>query len=322
MAFQTATGQDLRLAADWLRRSELVAIPTETVYGLAGNALDDRAIVKIFETKERPLYNPLIIHVGHPDQINDLIVSPDAEVRALIDAFWPGPLTLLLDRTPRVPDLVCAGLPRVAVRMPDHGLTLALIQTCGFPLAAPSANLFGRISPTTAEHVKSQLAGRIPYILDGGPCRVGVESTILGREDGVWKIYRRGGVTMADLEPVIGPVEVVTTSEVPEAPGMLPWHYAPETPLTIGDTPPPGAKRVGLLRFRKAMPGVPEEHQFILAPDGDLRSAARRLYEGLHHLDALHLDQLLAEPVPEEGIGRAINDRLRRAATPRHPDSI
>ncbi len=317
MDWKTVIGKDLDQAAHWLRKGELVAIPTETVYGLAGNALDEKAIVKIFETKERPLYNPLIIHVAHADQAKSLVLDWDDQVQALMDAFWPGPLTLLLDRSPAVPDLVCAGLSRVALRMPDHPLTLDLIQNCDFPLAAPSANLFGRISPTTAEHVLGQLNQRIPYILDGGPCRVGVESTIIGRENGEWKIYRVGGITQAELEPFIGQAERVAPSDRPDAPGMLPWHYAPRTTLTIGEPSVSPGDRIGWLRFSSLGQGVPGERQFVLAPDGDLHTAARRLYAGLHELDALGLDHLIAEPVPDQGIGRAINDRLRRAAAPR-----
>ncbi len=317
MEWKTTIGTDLDQAASWLRQGELVAIPTETVYGLAGNALDEQAVVKIFETKERPLYNPLIIHVAHAEQARSLVLDWDDQVQALMDAFWPGPLTLLLERSPAVPDLVCAGLSRVALRMPDHPLTLDLIKRCDFPLAAPSANLFGRISPTTAAHVFSQLNHRIPYILDGGPCRVGVESTIVGKEANEWKIYRAGGVTRAELEPIIGKVKKVNPADRPDAPGMLPWHYAPRTPLTLGGSAENPADRIGWLRFSSLGPGIPGERQFVLAPDGDLHTAARRLYAGLHELDALGLDQLIAEPVPNKGIGRAINDRLKRAAATR-----
>lgn len=314
MIVETRIGCDLQEAADWLQRGELVAIPTETVYGLAGNALDEQAVVKIFEAKERPLYNPLIVHVANSGQVSALVQDWDQQVQALMDAFWPGPLTLLLDRSPAVPDLVCAGLPRVALRIPDHDLTRQLIEQCGFPLAAPSANLFGRISPTTAHHVLDQLDQRIPYILDGGPCKVGVESTIIGREQGRWKIYRAGGITRSDLELVIGPIEMITQSDMPVAPGMLPWHYAPRTPLALNEPPPESGDRIGWLRFSTLSPLVPGEWQFVLAPDGDLYTAARRLYAGLHELDALGLDYLIAESVPEKGIGRAINDRLKRAA--------
>lgn len=317
MRFETRIGTDIDEAASWLKTGELVAIPTETVYGLAGNALDEKAVVKIFDTKERPLYNPLIVHVSNAGQVNSLVQEWDEEVQALMDSFWPGPMTLLLDRSPAVPDLVCAGLDRVALRMPDHDLTRALIDQCGFPLAAPSANLFGRISPTTAAHVLGQLDRRIPYILDGGPCRVGVESTILGRENGRWKIYRAGGIMQSELEPIIGYTEGVNASDRPSAPGMLPWHYAPRTPLALEYPPEHSGDRIGWLRFSSLSPAVPGERQFVLAPDGNLHTAARRLYAGLHELDALGLDFLVAEPVPDSGIGRAINDRLKRAAAVR-----
>lgn len=316
MKYQTEIGDSIETAAHWLKEGHLVAFPTETVYGLAGNALDPAAVVQIFETKERPLYNPLIVHAANPEQARQLTREWPKGLDHLIDTFWPGPLTLLLDRQTQIPDLVTAGLDRVAIRIPEHALALSLIETCGFPLAAPSANLFSRISPTTADHVFRQLEGRIPYILDGGPCAVGLESTILGLDQGHWTIYRQGAITAADLEAFLGRVQTIKPTESPVAPGMLPMHYAPRSPLTFGaigshasDLANP---RIGWLLFQEDRDVAGP--RFILAPDGDLRSAARRLYAGLHELDQLQLDAIMAEPAPDQGLGRAINDRLQRAA--------
>ncbi len=317
MTYATVTGTAIEEAADWLRKGHLVAFPTETVYGLGGNALHADTVVRIFETKERPLYNPLIVHVTQVDEAKALLRQWPTGLDILTNTFWPGPLTLLLERNHLVPDLVTAGLDRVAIRIPDHPMALALIRACGFPLAAPSANLFSRISPTTAEHVSHQLEGRIPYILDGGPCTVGLESTIIGLQDGRWCIYRQGAVTAPDLEAFVGKVHTALPTPSPVAPGLLPMHYAPRTRLEFGPLAPGDPRlrspRTGLLRFDRRLPGI-SAVQVILAPDSSLHTAARELYAALHRLDSLPLDLILAEPVPEEGLGRAINDRLQRAA--------
>lgn len=316
MEYSTLTGSSTEEAARWLKDGHLVAMPTETVYGLAGNALDPTAVVRIFETKERPLYNPLIVHVASVDEARQLARTWPAALDRLARMFWPGPLTILLPRKELVPDLVTAGLDRVAIRIPDHPLAMELIRTCGFPLAAPSANLFSRISPTTAEHVQRQLDGRIPYILDGGPCTIGLESTIIGEEQGHWSIYRQGAITAPDLEAFLGRVRLQEERSPIAAPGMLPMHYAPRTPLLFGEIDPADPrlkkKKVGLLLFqqRRSTPAP----QLVLAPDGDPRTAARYLYAALHQLDAMGLEAILAEPAPEQGLGRAINDRLQRAA--------
>lgn len=316
MEYSTLTGSSTEEAARWLKEGHLVAMPTETVYGLAGNALDHAAVVRIFETKERPLYNPLIVHVASVEEVRHLVRVWPAGLDRLTRMFWPGPLTILLQRNELVPDLVTAGLDRVAIRIPDHPLALDLIRACGFPLAAPSANLFSRISPTTAEHVQRQLDGRIPYILDGGPCTIGLESTIIGEEQGHWSIYRQGAITAPDLEAFLGRVRLQEERSPIAAPGMLPMHYAPRTPLHFGEIDPEDPrlkkKKVGLLLFqqRRSTPTP----QLVLAPDGDPRTAARYLYAALHQLDAMGLDAILAEPAPDLGLGRAINDRLQRAA--------
>lgn len=317
MAFNTEIGTSIETAAVYLKEGQLIGMPTETVYGLAGNALDPEVIAKIYEVKERPLYNPLIIHVAEQDQARSLVREWPPELEKLMSLFWPGPLTLLLERSKGIPDLVTAGLPRVAIRLPDHQMARDLILACGFPLAAPSANLFTRISPTTAMHVHAQLEGRIPYILDGGPCAIGLESTILGHENGRWVIYRTGAITASDLAPFLGIVHTYQGTKTPVAPGMLPMHYAPKTKLVFGpmnaEAPEVKSGRAALLRFKSRLPS--KCPQVILAADGQTRTAAKNLYAAMHELDALGKDIILAEPVPEEGIGRAINDRLRRAGS-------
>lgn len=316
---ETELGKDWQKAADLLRSGAVVAIPTETVYGLAGNALDDRAVATIFAVKNRPSFDPLIIHTSDFERIGAWVEEIPEKAWILARAFMPGPLTLLLPRRPVIPDIVTAGSSRVAVRIPSHPLTHQLLSNLTFPVAAPSANPFGYISPTTAEHVARQLSGKIPYILDGGPCAIGLESTIVGFEDGQTVIYRKGGLSIEAIESLTGPAQVRPHSTSnPQAPGMLKSHYAPSAPLRLGPLhellPEYTGKRIGVISFQHALPGLPAEHQIVLSPTGDLEEAARRLFAGMRHLDTLQLDIILAEPVPEEGLGRAINDRLRRAA--------
>lgn len=313
------TGKNLELAIELLKKDELVAIPTETVYGLAGNAYSDIAVAKIFAAKNRPSFDPLIVHASHYHRIKELVIQIPEEAEVLAETFMPGPLTLLLPKQDNIPDLVTAGSPLVAVRIPNHPLTLDLLAALDFPLAAPSANPFGYISPTRAEHVEQQLGDRIAYILDGGSCRVGLESTIVGFPEGRATIFRKGGVPVEDIEKKIGPVEVKEhSSSNPQSPGMLKSHYAPGVPVILGDIAEllekHSRKRIGILSFQRTYEGVPEAQQVILSERGDLTEAARHLFSGLRFLDSLPLDLILAEPVPERGLGRAINDRLRRAA--------
>lgn len=313
-------GTDIQEAVRWLRRGELVGIPTETVYGLAGNALSGGAVSRIFEVKNRPTFDPLIVHIAHPDRADALVTRWPQQARQLAEAFWPGPLTLLFPKSDRVPELVTAGSPWVALRMPDHPLTLELLNALEFPLAAPSANPFGYISPTTARHVAEQLGHAIPYILDGGPCRVGVESTILSFADETPTILRQGGVAVEEIEALLGPVQArLHSSSRPDAPGMLQSHYAPRVSVRLIDREadlPETEAEAGALVFSTPLPGIPEERQYILSSRGDLREAAQRLFSGLRWLDRPELRVILAELVPERGLGRAINDRLRRAAAP------
>ncbi len=316
-------GRDLSFALEALQNGQLVAIPTETVYGLAANALDEDAVLRIFQVKNRPAFDPLIVHVASWEQALNWITEeePDNLKRAayLAKACWPGPLTLLLKKSKEIPDLVTSGLPRVALRVPRHPLTLQLLEMLDFPLAAPSANPFGYISPTKPEHVQKQLGNRIAGILDGGLCSIGLESTILGFEHGKPVVYRKGGLSIERIESLIGTVEVQAhSSSEPASPGMLKSHYAPRTPLALGVLQELAKGNAdltaGVLAFRQMLPDVPPNRQRVLSPEGDLTEAAKNLFAAMHDLDAMNLDIIWAELLPERGLGRAINDRLRRAA--------
>ena len=310
-------GTDIQVAKAFLEAGNVVGIPTETVYGLAGNALNPDAVLTIFRVKNRPSFDPLIVHTDSLDKLSQFVTEIPEAAQKLAAAFWPGPLTLLLPRQYIIPDLVTSGLPRVAVRIPHHPLTLALLRSLDFPLAAPSANPFGYISPTTAQHVADQLGNQVPYILDGGAAGVGLESTIVGFEANQPTVFRLGGLAIEQIEQVIGPVEVRTHSTSnPKAPGMLSSHYAPRKPLILlqpGESPQP-SDRVGTLAFREPFGGIPSENQRILSPTGDLTEAAKNLFAYLRALDSAPVDVIYAEPLPNQGLGWAMNDRLRRAS--------
>jgi L-threonylcarbamoyladenylate synthase len=296
-----------------LAEGGLVAFPTETVYGLGGDATSDSAVAAIFKAKGRPSFNPLIAHVGSLDQAATL-VELDSDAHLLAERFWPGPLTLVLRRRPDSPVslLASAGLDSVAVRMPDHPVALALIRAAGRPLAAPSANRSGRVSPTRAEHVAQCLQGRIAMVLDGGPCRVGVESTVLDLSEQPPTLLRPGGITAEELDAVLGhPIRrALATPDAPRSPGQLESHYAPALPVRLNAQ---GAEAgEALLGFGPA-PGC----IFNLSPKGDLSEAAAHLFAMLRALDRPDYRGIAVMPIPEKGLGLAINDRLRRAAAPR-----
>lgn len=315
-----ASPASLQKAAEALRAGCLVAFPTETVYGLgacAGNAL---ALAKVFEAKRRPFFDPLIVHVADREALGALVdpaALGDPRARLLMDRFWPGPLTLVLPKSAAVPDLATSGLPTVAVRMPAHPVALDLIRAAGFPIAAPSANPFGRLSPTTAVHVQERFESGIDLILDGGPCAVGVESSILSLAGETPVLLRAGGVSREEIEALIGPISIgASVAEKPLSPGQLAGHYAPRTRLKILDdteTLPLAGSRLGWLGFRNG-PRGPHAAVEILSSVGDMREAAANLFACLHRLDKAGLDLIYAEPVPETGLGAAIMDRLRKAA--------
>ncbi|WKN45044.1 L-threonylcarbamoyladenylate synthase [Tunicatimonas pelagia] len=314
------SGTDVQYAKELLCSNELVVIPTETVYGLAGNALNPEAVATIYEVKNRPSFNPLIIHTDRLEKVTNYVSSVPRVAQQLANAFWPGPLTILLPKTDALPDIVTAGSDRVAVRIPQHPLTLSLLKELDFPLAAPSANPFGYISPTTVTHVEAQLGDKINYILDGGSCSVGIESTIVGvKNDGI-EVYRWGGISLENIKAVVPNVQtyVSQTEEAPSAPGMLKSHYAPSKKVIIGNLTellgqyPPS--EVGIISFQNIFPQVPENQQCVLSASGNLNEAARELFSSLRQLDSLAIKVILAELVPNYGLGRAINDRLARAS--------
>lgn len=305
---------DIDEAARLLQHDELVAIPTETVYGLAGNALSSSAVAKIFSVKDRPQFDPLIVHVPDLEKAKDYALEIPVAAKKLADKFWPGPLTLLLKKKVIIPDLVTAGLDTVGIRCPDHALTRKLLQSLPFPLAAPSANPFGYVSPTKPEHVNEQLGSKIQYILDGGPCPVGIESTIVGFENNKPVVYRLGGLSLEDIEQTIGSVTLMTHSTSnPKAPGQLQSHYAPGKKVILGSIEEllKAHSNAGILSFQK---DFKVNNQVILSPSGKPEEAAQNLFEALRAFDKMNVEVVLTELVPDQGLGRAINDRLRRAA--------
>ncbi|MEX1188619.1 MAG: L-threonylcarbamoyladenylate synthase [Bacteroidia bacterium] len=299
-------------------KTGLIGIPTETVYGLAGNAYNAEIVARIFEVKERPSFDPLIVHTHSISEIEKFTKLFPNELQALAQEFWPGPLTLLIPKNELIPDIVTSGLENVAVRIPNHPLTLELLKSIDFPLAAPSANPFGYISPTSAMHVNDQLGDKIPFILDGGPSGVGLESTIVGLVDGLITVFRLGGISLEDIEGVCGSVRLKNNSSNPLAPGMTDAHYAPGKRLLLGSLSSllqvHHDKNPVLICYDKMFESYPSELQIVLAPTGDVRIAAANLFAALRKADKLAESLILAEPVPNQGLGRAINDRLKRAA--------
>ena len=316
---ETLIGADILTAKKLLEAGEAVAIPTETVYGLAANALNSDAVLKIFKAKNRPHFNPLIIHLPGWEVVSKYAAEIPADARLLAEKFTPGPLTFLLKKKPIVPDLVTAGSPKVAIRIPAHPLTRELLAQLDFPLAAPSANPFGYVSPTTALHVFEGLVGKIPYILDGGECTVGLESTIVDFENGEVIVRRKGGVAVEEIERVLGKkVEVKTgVEDHPVAPGQLKSHYATSTPLYVGEAVELAerflTKKICVIEFGENLREISASYRFQLSESGDLDEAAKNLFKIMRQADQCGAEVILAEWLPEAGLGRAINDRLRRA---------
>ena len=308
-------GKDINEAADLLKKGGVVGIPTETVYGLAGNAFNQDAVLKIFEAKNRPTFNPLIVHTNSIDRAKSFVNDFPEKAVALAERFWPGPLTLLLPKSDKIDDVVTSGSDLVAVRIPNHKLTLELLSSLDFPLCAPSANKFGALSPTEPEAVKEQLDNDVQFVLDGGESNVGIESTIVGFEEGIPVVYRTGGLSVEDIEGVIGEVTVNKKShEKPKTSGMMKSHYAPDKPFYVGDLSTllleHSDKRVAVLSFEES---YPEHLNLILSESGDVREAARNLFKYMRKLDHEDVEVILAEYIPNEGLGRGVNDRLKRA---------
>ncbi len=336
---------EIQKAAQIIQEGGLVAFPTETVYGLGADALNPYAVAEIFEVKNRPTFDPLIVHVADVRQAEILVLKFPSAALKLIEKFWPGPLTVVLPKSSMVPDIVTSSLPNVAIRVPNHPLALELIRESGRPIAAPSANLFGQVSPTTAEHVRQSFGGKIGMILDGGPCLVGVESTVISFVDKEPVLLRPGGAPLEEIQSLIGPVRIAAQTPgkpplargpqaegqalgVPGqgaqpqngpgllAPGQLENHYAPHTPLVLGGSLEslPKGKRIGWLGLQApADPGLFAALE-VLSDHQDLREAAANLFAAIRRLDEKNLDVIWALPVPDQGLGRAINDRLAKAS--------
>lgn len=311
---------DISKAIELLSAEELVAIPTETVYGLAGNIYSEKAIRQIFEIKQRPLFNPLIVHIHSIEQLQDIVSEFPEKARLLAKAFWPGSLTLILKKKASIPEIITAGKDSVAVRIPNHPVTLELLKALPFPIAAPSANPFNRISPTKAEHVETYFSDSLSMVLEGGTCVNGIESTIVGFEEGEPILYRLGSISIEEITAVIGEISVKNKNEkTPDAPGMLAKHYAPKTKLFLVEDAEQlltkhTDKRIAVLQFTEKTTTTSCEHVEILSKTGDLKEAAANLYSALHKLDRLNVDMIVAEIVPNIGLGKTINDRLDRAS--------
>jgi len=315
--------EQIEKGAGILREGGVVALPTETVYGLGANAFNEKALARIFEIKRRPFFDPLILHISNVKRLDELVIDVPVSAKNLIDKIWPGPLTVVLPKKSIVPDIATSGLPGVALRMPSNKTALALIELAGVPIAAPSANLFGSVSPTTAEHVEEQLGGSVDMIIDAGPCTVGIESTIISFMSETPALLRPGGTPLEEIESIIGKVMIPERTDLMNhSPGRSEQHYAPSTPLfQINDIKEISSfhknKKVGLLTFNtidKSLLPANVKAIECLSKNGDLREAACNLFAAMRRLDARGVDIIAALPVPNSGLGLAINDRLYRAS--------
>lgn len=312
------TEENIQRAAEQIKHGNIVAFPTETVYGLGADCFNPIAVAKIFEAKQRPAFNPLIVHINSLTQLENIAEIHNDRILKLINSFWPGPLTVILPRKKSIPDIVTSGLDTVAIRMPRHKVALSLIHKAGVPIAAPSANMFGLLSPTTSAHVQNQLSGRVEFILDGGNAEIGLESTIVDFSGGSLKILRPGGLTIEEIEKVAGKAEVEKNiNGKPNSPGQLQHHYAPSKPLFIIDDNAGEiikGKKAGAIFLSGNNTGIKFHAEKILSPEGDLREAAANFFRHLHELENSNVEIIAAEKIEERGLGIAIMDRLNRAA--------
>ena len=312
--------KDIQKAISLLENEELVAIPTETVYGLAGNIFSEKAIKSIFSTKKRPFFNPLIVHISTVDDLETIVSEIPKKAKLLAKTFWPGSMTLVLKKRNNIPDIITAGKDTVAVRVPNHSTTLNLLKQLPFPLAAPSANPFNNISPTKPEHVERYFKNNINMVLDGGTCKNGIESTIIGFENDEPVIYRLGALALEEIEAVVGKVLVKNKKEEsPDAPGMLNKHYSPLTTTILTDDilseiQNNSTKKIGVLTLNTSFKNEKITSEIILSETKNLKEATSKLYDALHQLDHQNLDVILVEKMPDFGLGKSMNDRLQRAA--------
>lgn len=309
-------GTDTNHAAEVLSGGGILGIPTETVYGLAANAFDEQAVVKVFKAKNRPAFDPLITHIANHKALQPLVKHIPKKAQLLIDKFWPGPLTLVLPKSDKISDLISSGLTTAAFRVPRHKLLHELLAKLDFPIVAPSANPFGYVSPTTAQHVNQQLGDKIDYILDGGTSKIGVESTIVSFEEEKPTILRLGGLSVEEIEETVGQINInISSSSKPTAPGMLITHYSPTKTVVLGNVNELIKKfapdKIGILSYHKKYPGYPN---FVLSENASLDEAARNLFSALRWFETQDIDVVITEKVPDEGLGKAINDRLNRAS--------
>lgn len=317
---QSIIGRDIPKAIELLKNGELVGIPTETVYGLAANIEIPNAIAQIFEVKDRPSFDPLIVHLLEKQQLDSICLNIPNEFHLLYEAFCPGPITFILSKKESISDLITAGHPTVGIRFPNHPLTRKLLKESNLALAAPSANPFGYVSPTSAQHVAQQLGDKIPYILDGGECEIGLESTIIDLSKKEISILRLGGLSLEEIEKVLGfkLIPAKTSSSNPKAPGMLSSHYSPAKKVyfneDITNNEELDLNKIGAIRFKTYHSKIKKANQWLLSEKGDLNEAARSLFKVLRATDNTDLEMVFAEKFPDKGLGRAINDRLKRAA--------
>lgn len=312
-------------AVDFLRQDKVVAIPTETVYGLAANAFSETAILSVFETKGRPSYNPLIVHIAEHERLADLVSTFLDNAKILADKFWPGPLTLLLPKSNRVSDRITAGKSTVAIRMPSHPIAQDLLNKLDFPLVAPSANRFKHISPTKPSHVFDSLGAGVP-IIDGGECKLGLESTIVGFDThNTPVVYRQGSISLESLKEVLPETYLLNEESDSEksivAPGMIKRHYAPNTPLRIVDSIEShleefgNLNKIGVIYKTETKPHKLARQTLALSREGDLNEIAEKLYAAFHQIDKQNLDYLIIEPFENIGLGRTLNDKIGRASS-------
>ncbi|MCF8262584.1 MAG: threonylcarbamoyl-AMP synthase [Melioribacteraceae bacterium] len=312
-----ANEHSIKEASEMIRSGGLVAFPTETVYGLGANGYDSTAVSKIFEVKKRPTFNPLILHIAEMSFLEQIVDTQFKNLQILCEKFWPGPLTIVLPKKDTVPAIVSSGLDTVAVRMPDNKIALQLIKESGVPIAAPSANMFGRLSPTNADHVEEQLKDKIDLLIDGGNCEVGVESTIIQINKRSWSLLRPGGLETEELIEVLGKPKKGESFDNPIAPGMLPFHYSPKIPLKFFyemDRETLRELRIGVLLFKDRKLIFEPEMKRVLSEKGDFVEAASNLFRYLHEIEESGVDLIVAEKVPERGLGVAIMDRLNKAS--------
>ena len=312
-------GKDINKSVYYLENNQIVVLPTETVYGMGANALNKEAVKTIFKIKKRPSFDPLICHTYSIKKIKKYVIDFPKKAKKLAKYFWPGPLTILFNKKKIIPNITTSNLDSVGFRIPNNKLTLKVLEKINFPIAAPSANPFGYISPTSPTHITKKFSSDIAYILDGGNCSIGIESTIIGFENNKSVVYRVGGISIEELEKIIGKVEIIKKDPVlPKTSGMLENHYSPSKKMIIGKIEDMikkyENKKIGILSYNKYFDNLDKKNQIILSKKKDLNEASKNFYNSLHILDNMNIDLILTSLIPNKGIGRSINDRIIKAS--------